>query len=147
MVSEVKNINKEPIMVCWRYFFRMQICEVGNLEQKLYFANIKYRKANENADDKEKEKYQRLINKTTKKYNSAIEKLELIERLHGLIITNNYSLSNYKEFNIIKEEYEEKRAINFTGTGYVFKQSESESSILGFGADLFKDGRRVNSNV
>lgn len=143
MANKVNNMTKEQLMISWRYFYRMQICEVGQLEQRLHNLNVNLKKAQENADEKKEEKYQKLVNKTIKKYNSELEKLDIIEKLHNLIITDNYSLSEYKEFNIIKEKYEEKKSINFTGTGYVFKQHKKKA--LGFEADLFKDGKKVIS--
>jgi hypothetical protein len=144
-MTKENNTNVEMIMSCWLYFYRTQICKVGNLEEKLHFANVKYNNAIEESNEKEQKKYEKLINTTRKKYDSARCMLEVVERLDKMRITDNYKLTMYKVFNVKKEEYEDKNAIEFTGTGYTFKQSET--STFDLAADLFKDGKKVVNNA
>jgi hypothetical protein len=141
MVVENANTN---IMSNWRYFYRTQICNVADLEQKMKFFSVKCKKAKENNNEEDELKFQKKLNNIRKKYEHASDVLEIIESLEKMRILKKYEIRYYKVLNIRNEEYETKEIIDFTGTGYSFKPSEN--ALYGSFYDLIKDGKIIESH-
>lgn len=140
MVIDRKADN---IMSCWRYFYRMQICNVVDLEHKLNVIKIKYNQAG-NGSEKEKKRYEKKINDLQKKYDHAADVLDIIESLEKRRIMDEYKIKPYKVRNISTDDYETREEIEFLGTGYSFKQNEN--SLYGSFSDLLKNGERIESH-
>ncbi|MEE0716080.1 MAG: hypothetical protein UCH84_05735 [Eubacterium sp.] len=144
MAIAKRNKEKDVVISCWYYFYRMQILESGDLKNKLYAATVKYQRACEESDEKNIKKYDKMIQKLEKKYNSSEERLQLIEELNDIRREEGCEFSSYKTYDVETGGYVDRPIMKFKGTDYCFKKNEK--AIFQLSSQLYKGEKMIISH-